>query len=85
MDNSQELSCQELVELVSDYLEGALDPEGVARFEEHLSICEGCRSYLDQMRATITLAGSLTEESIPSPARDRLLVAFRDWKRTRSQ
>jgi predicted anti-sigma-YlaC factor YlaD len=84
MDDTREFSCQELVELVSDYLEGALDPEQVARFEEHLSICEGCRTYLDQMRATISLAGSLTEESLPSPARDRLLVAFRDWKRTRS-
>jgi anti-sigma factor RsiW len=85
MDDTQDLSCQELVEFVSDYLEGALDPKQVARFEEHLSICEGCSTYLDQMRATIALAGSLTVESLPSPARDRLLAAFRDWKRTRTQ
>ena len=83
MDDTEELSCRELVELVSDYLEGALEPQQRARFEGHLSICEGCGTYLEQMRTTIALAGSLTEESLPSPARDRLLVAFKDWKRAR--
>jgi anti-sigma factor RsiW len=79
-----ELSCRELVELVSDYLEGALSQDDVRRFEEHLLICEGCSAYLEQMRRTIDVLGGLTEDSLPAPARDRLLAAFRDWHRDRS-
>jgi predicted anti-sigma-YlaC factor YlaD len=81
MPNSQELSCQELVELLSDYLEGRLPPGEKARFEEHLTICEGCRTYLDQMRQTIRALGRLTEETIPPDARAELLQAFRQWKK----
>ena len=78
------LTCQELVELVTDYLEGALPPGERVRFEEHLAICEGCSEYVRQVRTTIELAGSLTEESLPSEARDRLLETFRDWKARRA-
>jgi predicted anti-sigma-YlaC factor YlaD len=76
-----ELTCKELVELVTDYLEGALTPAERARFDAHLAGCRGCRAYLDQMRRTIRMLGTLTEESVPTEARERLLRTFRDWKR----
>lgn len=84
MPDTYELSCKELVELVTDYIEGALPPPAREAFEEHLELCEGCRAYLQQMELTIQLVGGLSEESIPAPARDELLDAFRDWKRSRS-
>lgn len=75
------LSCQQLVELVTDYFEGALSPAERARFEAHLGVCSGCRGYLDQLQRTMRLLGTLTEENIPGDARDHLLRVFRDWKR----
>lgn len=75
-----ELTCQEVVELVSDYLEGTLDAEQRARFEAHLAGCRGCTNYLEQMRRTIQMVGRLTEESLSPPVRDELLALFRDWK-----
>lgn len=74
------LTCQELVELITDYFEGALSPADRARFEDHLSACTACRSYLSQMRQTIKLTGQLTPESIPLPEQTELLSIFRDWK-----
>jgi anti-sigma factor RsiW len=76
-----ELSCKELVELVTEYFEGALPPADRARFEEHLGSCGYCRLYLEQMRQSINLLGGLTEDSVPPAAKDDLLRAFRDWKR----
>jgi len=81
MSNTDEMSCQELVEVITHYLEGALSPADRARFEEHLAVCPGCQTYLDQMRHTIRTLGKLTEESLPSPVREELLQAFRNWKR----
>jgi anti-sigma factor RsiW len=75
-----ELTCQELVELVTDYLEHALSPAEQARFEAHLAGCRGCRTYVEQMRLTIQAVGAVPEETIPSDARDTLLAAFRHWK-----
>jgi predicted anti-sigma-YlaC factor YlaD len=77
-----ELACQELVEIVSDYLEGALPEADRERFEAHLEICEGCRRYLDQMRTTIRVVGTLTEDDLDPGARDQLLQLFREWNRT---
>lgn len=74
-------TCREVVELVSDYLEGALPPVLRNKVEQHLSWCRGCRDYLEQMRETIRLTGRLGEESIPPDIRDELVVAFRDWRR----
>jgi predicted anti-sigma-YlaC factor YlaD len=74
------LACQELVELVTDYLEGALAPEDRRRFEEHIGRCVGCTNYLDQMRVTIALSGRLSEDTFPDGARDELVAAFRSWK-----
>jgi anti-sigma factor RsiW len=76
-----ELTCKELVELVTDYLEGALPESERARFDAHLGECPYCRTYLEQMRQTVALVGRLTEETIPPDARDDLLQRFRKWKR----
>lgn len=79
MTDAVAFSCQELVELVTDYLESALAPDEQARFEEHLGECVNCETYLDQIRATIELAGSLSPESLSPEAEEALLHAFRDW------
>jgi anti-sigma factor RsiW len=78
---SDDLACKELVELVTEYFEGTLPRSERARFEEHLVLCPGCRTYLEQMRLTIRAVGKLSEESIAPRAREELLRAFRDWKR----
>jgi predicted anti-sigma-YlaC factor YlaD len=79
--NEEELACQELVEIVSNYLEGALPEADRERFDAHLEICEGCRRYLDQMRTTIRVVGALTEDDLDPDARDQLLQLFREWNR----
>ncbi len=76
------MTCREMVELMTDYLEGSMSTVERARFEEHLSICDGCTNYLRQVRETVRVAGMLTEEDIPEEQRRSLLMAFRDWKRT---
>ena len=76
----EQLSCQELVELVTDYLEGALSPDETARFDEHLARCTGCTAYLEQIRQTIVLTGRLTPESLSPEAERHLLDAFRGWR-----
>ena len=78
---SAELTCQELVELVTEYFEGAMSPAEKARFDKHLEKCDWCKIYLDQMRLTIQTLGKLTEESIPPRAREELLLTFRSWKK----
>jgi hypothetical protein len=78
--SSDDLTCAELVELVTEYLEGALDARERERFELHVVYCPGCAFHLDQMRETIRLSGSLTEEQLPDASRVALLRAFRDWK-----
>ena len=80
MATASELTCQELVELVTDYLEGALPATERARFEEHLADCPYCRTYLEQMRQTIRLLGALPAETIAPEAESTLLSAFRDWR-----
>ncbi len=74
------VTCIEVVELMSDYIEGALSPSERARFEEHLSLCPPCRDYLAQVQATIVGAAGLTEDDVPPKTMDALLDAFRDWK-----
>jgi anti-sigma factor RsiW len=79
---AEQLSCQELVELVTDYLDGVLPPADRARFDAHIADCDGCRDYLEQIRATIALTGTLAPEQLAPEAEAALLEAFRDWKRT---
>jgi anti-sigma factor RsiW len=79
-DQSQpELTCRELVELVTDYLEDRLARQDRARFEVHLAECEYCATYVEQMGQTIRTLGRLPEESLSPEARDALLEAFRHW------
>ncbi|MCI0552764.1 MAG: zf-HC2 domain-containing protein [Anaerolineae bacterium] len=75
------MACKELVELVTEYLEGNLPDETRLRFEQHLSGCAGCTAYLEQMRQTIRLTGRLREESLTPQQQDELLKLFRDWKK----
>lgn len=81
MSRPNDLTCQELVELVTDYLEGALSAHDQERFEAHLRQCELCAAYLDQIRTTIAITGALTENGIDPQARDHLLRTFRGWNR----
>jgi anti-sigma factor RsiW len=75
------LTCQELVELVTDYLEGAMSADERARFEAHVGDCAACGFYVDQMRVTVRAVGCLRAPDLDPAARDELLAAFRTWKR----
>ncbi len=85
MMDPNDLTCRELVELVTDYLEGTLPARDRERFEAHLLDCDDCPIYVDQMQVTIRTVGTLTEELIPQMAKDKLLQCFADWKRSRSR
>jgi anti-sigma factor RsiW len=76
----RELTCKELVELVTGYLDGSLRGRRRRRFESHLSECDGCTRYLQQMQATIRATGRLTEDRVTEEQKTVLLAAFRDWK-----
>ena len=76
------LGCQEFVELVTAYLEGALDPGDQRRFDEHLGACGHCAQYLEQIRQTIRVTGTLRPEDLSPEAEEALLKAFRDWRRS---
>jgi anti-sigma factor RsiW len=76
----EQLSCQELVELVTDYFEGALPKAERRRFEQHLGGCDGCHEYVEQMTTTIELTGTLAPADISPEAEAKLLAAFGDWK-----
>jgi hypothetical protein len=80
MSSVQDLTCAEVVELVTDYFEGALDATLRERVEEHLVLCTGCDNYLDQLRQTVATAGQLRDPELTPELRDELLRAFRGWK-----
>ena len=78
-----DLACRELVELVTDYLEGVLPAALRERFEHNLASCRGCAAYLQQMRALVRVSGRVPAASVrPAPPRE-LLRAFASWKRER--
>ncbi len=77
------MDCNELVELVTDYLEMRLAPVDVQRFEAHVEECDACATYLEQIRQSVAVVGTLSEETLPAGAADALLAEFRDWKRAR--
>jgi anti-sigma factor RsiW len=74
------MKCREIVELMTDYLEGALSLRDRARFEAHMTDCDGCTAYLEQMRATMHEVRRLADEPVPEHVQAALLAAFRDWK-----
>ena len=76
----RDIVCSQIVELVTDYLEGALSVEERERFEEHIGFCDWCLTYFDQTRDTIATVGTLREADVPAGLEDRLLTTFRNWK-----
>ena len=76
-----ELSCIELVEIVTDYLEGGMSDTERRRFEAHHSECDGCTNYVDQIRTTIVTVGRVTPDDLSAEAKASLLLVFRDWTR----
>ena len=78
------LTCRELVELVTDYLEDGLSTADRVRFEAHIAVCDHCATYLHQMRETIELLGTLPADALSQEAEDDLRAAFRDWKATQA-
>jgi anti-sigma factor RsiW len=80
MSVTGEITCQELVELVTNYLEGALPEKERVWFEQHLVICRACSTHLDQVRATQRALKGLSSGHIDPEARAKLIDAFREWK-----
>ena len=78
--SQNQITCREMVELMSDYLDGTLDDVVRGRFEEHLATCEGCTNALDQLRAALRVTGSLREEPIQDERRELLRSVFRNWR-----
>lgn len=74
------MMCQELVEVITDYLEGALSPADRARFEAHLEVCPHCSRYLEQFRTTIRESGRLRTDDLSEDLAGHLLEAFRGWR-----
>jgi len=75
-----ELVCQEMVELITDYLEGALSRSQQRRFDAHLAGCEHCAEYLEQMRATIRLTGRLRAEDLTPEMHEEFAALYRRWR-----
>jgi anti-sigma factor RsiW len=80
----REMACQELVEVITDYLEGTLPELDRARFERHLAACPSCQEYLEQMQALVRLTGKLSSRSLEPETVDSLLSAFRRWRDSRT-
>jgi anti-sigma factor RsiW len=74
------MDCNELVELVTAYLDGELDPDTRARFDSHLVDCDGCENYLQQFRETVRTVGKITDDELDPAFRNRLLDAFKDFR-----
>lgn len=77
---ADELACRELVEMVTAYFDGAMDVDERTRFEHHVVYCEGCRAFVDQLRAERKILAALPGAAVPEETRARLLGAFRAWK-----
>jgi anti-sigma factor (TIGR02949 family) len=79
---NDEFKCQEMIEVVTDYLDDGMPPEERQRFERHLSYCAGCSTYVEQMRETIRQTGTIPrEESLPPSLREEIVAQFRNWRR----
>lgn len=74
------MTCQDLVELVTDYLEGSMDPDDRRRFEDHIAGCPGCVAYLEQIRDVVRRAGELQGDDLSPAARHALMEAFNHWR-----
>ena len=76
----RDLVCREAVELMSDYVEGALSKQDSVRLEAHLAGCPHCTRYLEQIRATISAAGHVEPDDLPEETVDDLVALFRSWR-----
>ena len=74
-------TCQEVVDLAAEFIDGAMPPDGATLFEMHLNFCDGCFYFIDQVRETAAMAARLSEESVPPDVKVKLVDAFRDWRR----
>jgi anti-sigma factor (TIGR02949 family) len=81
-ESHEHITCREVVELVTEYLDDAMSADEASLFEQHLNFCDGCVWYVDQLRTTIAAAARVREEDLPPEARERLMSAFRDWRRS---
>jgi len=79
---AEHITCHEVVELVTDYLDRALPADETSLFEQHINFCDGCIVYVEQMRSTVAAVGHVREEDVPPEAKERLMAAFREWRRT---
>jgi anti-sigma factor RsiW len=75
------MNCRQVVELMTDYIEGTLAPAERARFEDHIAGCDGCTAYLEQMRITRRIVGRLADVPMPQSVERDLVEAFRNWRR----
>ncbi len=82
MTSTRTLSCREIVELVTDYLEGDLDPTTTTAFEAHLEVCPGCERYVEQIRETVTTLGHVNSDNLSTEVQAGLLDAFRAFRLT---
>jgi len=78
--STEPMDCRDLVELVTAYLDGSLDPDTRARFDLHLLDCDGCDNYLQQFRVTVNTLGKAGDDDVDPAFRCRLMEAFRDWR-----
>jgi anti-sigma factor RsiW len=76
----QALTCHEVIELLSNYIEGVLPADDRRRVDKHLALCDGCDTYLKQLRETIRVTGMVAEDQVPEDQKAALLAAFRDWR-----
>ena len=74
-----EMACIELVERVTEYLEGALSPEELERLRAHLSSCDGCRAHVEQVRGAVHVLEATPKERLSAGAEDELVEMFRGW------
>ena len=81
MDGPADIRCHQIVELVTDYIEGGLDEQDRTRFEMHILVCRGCENYLDQMRRAAEVTGEVPDEEPEPEQMEELLDAFRSWHR----
>lgn len=80
-ERAPHMTCREVVELVTDYLEAALPAAEASVFEQHLLLCEGCLRYVEQIRTTVDTAGQLRPDAVPTELMERLTDVFRSWSR----
>jgi predicted anti-sigma-YlaC factor YlaD len=79
--STTDMTCRELVEALTSYLEGAMAPDARARLEAHLAGCEGCTNAMTQLRETIRIAGRLSEDEVAKPEREAVRRIFMAWRR----